>query len=286
MSDLQPLLPLTVRPPESHKGLFGKILMVAGSRTMSGAAVLAGRAALRSGAGLVRVATPVSAQPIVATQEPCFTTLALPEDAQGQLSRDAVPVLLGALAENEIMAVGPGLGQSPALRDAMLQLIQQRQLPMVVDADGLNNLSKIRRWFEHCQATLVLTPHPGEMQRLWAGVSRQPAPAERVTWAQRLACETGTVVVLKGAGTVVTNGSDTYVNETGNPGMATGGSGDVLTGVIAALLGQGLSPLDAAVTGVYVHGCAGDLAAQRVGQTSLMATDIVESLSVAFRGQD
>ncbi len=282
MSELRPILPLTVRRPDSHKGLFGKILTVAGSRAMSGAAVLAGRAALRSGAGLVRVATPISAQPIVATQEPCVTTLPLPEDAQGQLSRAAIPDLLDALADNEIMAVGPGLGQSPDLRDMMLQLIQQCQVPMVVDADGLNNLSKTRRWSDRRQASLILTPHPGEMQRLWAGVSRQPPPAERTIWAQRLACETGTVVVLKGAGTVVTNGSDTYINETGNPGMATGGSGDVLTGVIAALLGQGLSPLDAAVTGVWVHGRAGDLAAQRMGQASLIATDIIEFLPCAF----
>jgi NAD(P)H-hydrate epimerase len=250
---------------------------------MSGAAVLAGRAALRSGAGLVQVATPAQAQGIVAAQEPCFTTLPLPGDARGQIDRSGIGTVLEALADNDVAAVGPGLGQSPALRDLMLTLVRQSRIPLVLDADGLNNLSKVHRWFDHLQASLILTPHPGEMQRLWTRMTRQAPPPERGTWAQILARETRTVVVLKGAGTVVTNGRDTYINTTGNPGMATGGSGDVLTGIIAALLGQGLSPLDAAVTGVYVHGRAGDIAAQQTGQTSLIATDIIESLGAAFQ---
>ena len=149
---------------------------------------------------------------------------------------------------------------------------------MIIDADGLNNLSKINDWPASTKANVILTPHPGEMKRLWAGLFREPLPADRRSQAVQLANKTKTTVVLKGAGTVVTDGEKIYVNNTGNPGMATAGAGDVLTGVIAALIGQGLSNFDAAVLGVYVHGLAGDIAAKKMGQISLIATDIIESL--------
>jgi ADP-dependent NAD(P)H-hydrate dehydratase len=273
---------LKPRAIDAHKGDFGKICIIAGSRGMSGAAALAGRAALRAGAGLVRVATPKSVLPIVASIEPSFTTIALPEDSLGRISAKATNAILEAVAENDAVALGPGIGVSGALRSVLETLLGQEGLRLVIDADGLNNLAAMKDWPDRLKAKLVVTPHPGEMKRLWSGLFREQLPTARQEQAVRLAQRTGTVVVLKGAGTVVTDGERVYINKTGNPGMATAGSGDVLTGVITALLGQGLSNVDAAVLGVYIHGLAGDIAAERVGQVSLMTTDIIEALSQAF----
>ena len=273
---------LKPRPAEAHKGDFGKVLIVGGSVGMSGAAALAGRAALRAGAGLVRVATPKSVLSIVASIEPCFTTIALPEDTAGRISGKAINAVLEAINENDAVAFGPGIELSGALRSVLHALLEQDGLRLLIDADGLNNLAGMKDWPAGLKAKLILTPHPGEMKRLWSGLLREPLPAERQAQAVRFAQRTGAVVVLKGAGTVVTDGERVYVNSTGNPGMATAGSGDVLTGVITALAGQGLSDFDAAVLGVYIHGLAGDIAAEKTGQVSLIATDIIESLSDAF----
>ncbi len=273
---------LKPREANAHKGDFGKVCIIVGSLGMSGAAALAGRAALRAGAGLVRVATPKSVLPIVASIEPSFTTIGLAEDNAGRISEKAIKTILEAVKENDVLAFGPGIGISNALRSILEILIQQQNLRLVIDADGLNNLSRIKNWPAQLKADLILTPHPGEMKRLWSGLCRESLPAERKEQAAKLAQLTKTVVVLKGAGTVVTDGEKIYVNKTGNPGMATAGCGDVLTGVITALCGQGLSSLDAAVLGVYVHGLAGDIAAGKTGQISLIATDIIESLCDAF----
>jgi NAD(P)H-hydrate epimerase len=249
---------------------------------MSGAAALAGRAALRAGAGLVRVATPKRVLPIVASIEPSFTTIALPEDSTGRISAKAINTILDAVSENDVVAFGPGIGVSGALRSVLQTLLEQKGLRLIIDADGLNNLTALKDWPDRLKAKPILTPHPGEMKRLWSGVFREPLPTDRQQQAGQLARHTKTVVALKGAGTVVTDGQKIYINKTGNPGMATAGSGDVLTGAITALMGQGLSDFDAAVLGVYIHGLAGDIAAEKVGQVSLMATDIIESLSDAF----
>jgi len=249
---------------------------------MSGAAALAGRAALRAGAGLVRVATPKSVLPIVAAIEPSFTTIALPEDGTGRISAKAIHVVLEAAGQNDAVAFGPGIGISGALRSILEKLLDQQDLRLVIDADGLNNLSGIKNWPARLKAKLILTPHPGEMRRLWLGLLREEIPTNRQEQALQFAQRTNTIVVLKGAGTVVTDGEKVYINKTGNPGMATAGSGDVLTGIITALLGQGLSDFDAAVLGVYIHGLAGDIAAERVGQISLIATDIAQALADAF----
>ena len=273
---------LKPRPAEAHKGDFGKVLIIAGSFGMSGAAALAGRAALRAGAGLVRVATAKSALPIVASIEPSYTTISLAEDRIGRISAKAINTILTAIGENDAVAFGPGIGVSQDLRSIAQILIEQEKLRLVIDGDGLNNLSKINDWPSRLKADAILTPHPGEMKRLWTGLFRQEISAERQQQAAQLAKHTGTVVVLKGAGTVVTDGEKLYINKTGNPGMATAGSGDVLTGAITALIGQGLSNFDAAVLGVYIHGLAGDIAAEKVGQVSLMATDIAQALSEAF----
>ncbi len=230
----------------------------------------------------MRVATPKSVLPIVASIEPCFTTIALPEDAAGRISAKAINTILEAIGQNDAVAFGPGVGLSIALRSILHALLLQDSLRLVIDADGLNNLAGMNDWSAKLKAKLILTPHPGEMKRLWSGLLREPLPAERQEQAVQFSQRTGAVVVLKGAGTVVADGERVYINKTGNPGMATAGSGDVLTGVILALMGQGLSDLDAAVLGVYIHGLAGDIAAQKTGQVSLIATDIVQALCEAF----
>jgi ADP-dependent NAD(P)H-hydrate dehydratase len=272
---------LKPRAADGHKGDYGKVCIIAGSVGMSGAAALAGRAALRAGAGLVRVATSKSALPIIAAIEPSYTTIALAEDNSGRISSKAINAILNAIAENDVVAFGPGVGNTADLQSMALVLIEQN-VRLVIDGDGLNNLGKIKNWPDMLKAELVLTPHPGEMKRLWSGLLREELPANRKEQAMQFAARTKAVVVLKGAGTVVTDGEKVYINKMGNPGMATAGSGDVLTGVITALLGQGLSNFDAAVLGVYIHGLAGDIAAEKFGQISLMATDIIDSLPDAL----
>ena len=273
---------LEPRAIDAHKGDFGKVCIIGGSVGMSGAAAIAGQAALRAGAGLVRVAVPKSVLPTVASIEPCFTTIALPEDDRGRISSKAIGNILDAAGDNDAVAFGPGVGTSGELRSVLEALLEQEQLRLVIDADGLNNLAGLRSWPASLKARTILTPHPGEMKRLWSSQFREELPSDRQRQAAMLAEQTRSVVVLKGAGTVVTDGEKVYVNKTGNPGMATAGSGDVLTGVITALLGQGLSDFDAAVLGVHIHGLAGDIAAERTGQVSLIATDIAQALGEAF----
>jgi len=274
---------LKPRPIDGHKGTFGRVCIVAGSVGMSGAAALAGRAALKAGAGLVRVATPASALGIVAAIDPCYTTIPLPEDPAGRISAKATNAILDAAENNDVLAFGPGVGTSTALRSVTKTLVSQRDLPLVVDGDGLNNLAAIKGWPDAVTAHLVLTPHPGEMKRLWQGLFREQLPTDRRQQAVQLAERTAAVIVLKGAATIVTDANRIYVNPTGNPGMATAGSGDVLTGVITALAGQGLDLFDAAVLGVYIHGLAGDIAADKLGQISITATDIIDHLPAAFK---
>ena len=274
---------LQPRPTDGHKGTFGKVCIVAGSVGMAGAAALAGRAALRSGSGLVRVATAASAQPTVAALEACYTTTRLPEDTQGRISSEALHEILDLVGQHDAAAIGPGLGTSGGLRMIVETLLGQSGLRLVIDGDGLNNLAKQPNWPQKRRADLILTPHPGEMQRLWSGLFRDAIPANRQEITLRAAAATGAVIVLKGAGTIVTDGSRLYINDTGNPGMGTAGAGDVLTGVISSLMGQGFDSFQAAQLGVHIHGLAGDFAAAKLGQISLMATDIVEALPQAFQ---
>lgn len=274
---------LASRMEDSHKGTFGRVLVIGGSLGLSGAAVLAGKSALRSGAGLVKLAVPESVLPIVATLEPCYTTLALPEDNNGQISLNAIVILQPHLKEHDVVCFGPGAGTSPGIREMLQYLLACEDLTMVVDADGLNALCRMPDWINRKKAKVILTPHPGEMRRLWKSIFRKTIPKSRQDQAKDLAELTNTVVVLKGTGTVVTDSKWLYINKTGNPGMATAGSGDVLTGIMGALIGQGMSLFDAAILGVYIHGLAGDLAAGRKGQVSLIATDIIDFLPDAFR---
>jgi ADP-dependent NAD(P)H-hydrate dehydratase len=274
---------LKKRARNAHKGDFGKILVVAGGVGMSGAAALVGKAALRTGSGLVRVAVPKSILPIVASLEPCYTTIPLAEDDKGRIAGKAINAILDAAADNDVLAFGPGVGITRGVSTVLAMLLEQSGLKLVVDADGLNNLAKLKDWPSKCKAKLILTPHPGEMKRLWDSLFRTPLPIDRNEQAVELSQKINAVVVLKGAGTIVTDGTHMYVNTTGNPGMATAGSGDVLTGVITSLYGQGFDAFEAAVLGVYVHGLAGDIAAAHRGEISLIATDIIDSLGDAFK---
>jgi NAD(P)H-hydrate epimerase len=273
---------LAPRPPDSNKGNFGRILVVAGSRGMSGAAILCGSAALRGGAGLVYLAVPQEILPIVAAANPCYLTAPLPQDDQGRLAEAAAEEVVALAQTKDVLAVGPGLGQGGAVATVVAAVLQRLPQPLVLDADGLNALRDRTALLRGRSAPTILTPHPGEFARL-LGTSVQAVQAQRQGLALRFAAEHGVVLVLKGNGTIVTDGRRLYQNTTGNPGMATGGTGDVLTGLIAALLGQGLEALAAAQLGVYVHGLAGDLARDDLGEVCLIASDLLSYLPRAFR---
>lgn len=273
---------LQPRQADSNKGNFGRILVVAGSRGMSGAAILCASAALRSGAGLVYLATPDSVQPVAAAANPCYLTIPLPQDAQGRLAEGAEAEILSQAQKNDVVVLGPGLGRSVALSKMMPPLLEKIQAPVVLDADGLNALEHNTERLKGRHAPLIMTPHPGEFARL-LGTDIASVQAERRESAVRFAAEHGIIMVLKGHGTVVTDGRGIYINTTGNPGMATGGTGDVLSGVIAALLGQQLEPFAAAQLGVHIHGLAGDLARDDLGDVSLIASDLLDYLPRAFR---
>ena len=283
MEKIETLPKLAPRAADSHKGDFGRVCIIGGSVGMAGAAALAGKAALRSGAGLVTVAVPKSILPTAAALEPCYTTIPLAENAAGLISAKAAGAVLKTAKENDCVAFGPGAGIDRAVKIVLEKLLAVEDLPLVIDADGLNNLAKLGDWPRLCRAKLILTPHPGEMKRLWAGIFRDKMPTNRIELAGAFAGKCGSTVVFKGHETIVTDGSRAYVNTTGNPGMATAGTGDVLTGIIAALRGQGLSNFDAACLGVYIHGLAGDMAAGKKGQIGMVSTDIIDYVALAFK---
>ncbi|MHB1424346.1 MAG: NAD(P)H-hydrate dehydratase [Gemmataceae bacterium] len=273
---------LEPRPRDANKGTFGRVLVVAGSRGMSGAAVLCASAALRGGAGLVRLAVPEGILPIVASANPCYTTAPLPQDEDGRFSTAALSQLLELLRDNSVAVLGPGLGRSADLGDMLAFVLEQSATPFVLDADALNGLAGRLGALRKHSGPIVITPHPGEFARL-LGCDIAQVQAQRQELAAEFARTHGVVVVLKGHGTVVTEGRRVYVNTTGNPGMATGGTGDVLGGLIAALVGQKLEPFAAASLGVYLHGRAGDLARQQFGEVSLLASDLLDFLPRAFQ---
>jgi len=272
---------LPKRPADAHKGHFGLALVVGGSRGMSGAVALAGMAALRGGAGLVRLAVPEPCLDPVAAVEPSYMTAGLPWDRSGRIELAALPEITRLAGTATVVACGPGMGRSLGLNVLVSRLYTTLPNPMVVDADGLNALACRPEVLPRPGGPRILTPHPGEFARL-VGSGRVP-PERREAAAADLAARCGVVVVLKGHKTCITDGQRRAINTTGNPGMATGGSGDVLTGLIAALACQGLAPFDAAQLGVYLHGLAGDLAAESLGQESLIAGDLVRFLPEAFK---
>ena len=276
---------LAARPLDGHKGSFGHVVVAGGASGYSGAVVLATRAAVRGGAGLVTAAVPEHLVNVVDSGSIESMTLGLPSELGGW-SRSAVEPLLRAVAERASpgsLALGPGLGLSDDARVLVRQVVGRSAAPVVLDADGISAFAGDARALRARDADLVITPHPGELARL-LGVATDAVVTARWEYARTAARETGAVVVLKGRQTLISDPVlGTWVNPTGNPGMATGGTGDVLTGVIAALLAQGLEPPSAARMGVYVHGLAGDLAAALRGETSMAAADLVDELGSAFK---
>ncbi|MFM7845825.1 MAG: NAD(P)H-hydrate dehydratase [Planctomycetota bacterium] len=273
-----PLLP--TRQADSHKGDYGRALLIGGSRGMFGAIALAGMGALRGGAGLVRVVTGSRCQTTVAALEPCYMTVALPDDDEGRLTSYGLDALERLAEQSTCTGCGPGLGQSQELNRIVSKLYGKITPTLVLDADGLNAMAAAQNSCAWHAGPRILTPHPVEFRRL-QGNDRLPLDrlAEgAVEWAG----QRKVILVLKGHRTLVTDGERSFWNPTGNPGMATGGSGDVLTGLITALVCQAMDPWEAAVLGVFLHGLAGDLAALDLGQHSLIARDLVTYLPAAF----
>ncbi|HSB60298.1 MAG TPA: NAD(P)H-hydrate dehydratase, partial [Vicinamibacteria bacterium] len=275
------------RAPGSHKGTYGHLLIVAGALGKTGAAVLAAAGALRSGVGLVTVATPADALPLVAAGRAELMTEPLPVTPTGELAPEALERALALAAARDAAVIGPGLGQGPGARAFVRGFVRRCPVPLVVDADGLNALAPSDREAGALEAlrrdaATVVTPHPGEMARL-VGVSAAEVQSRRLETARRMAREAGVFVVLKGQRTLVCRPDGlAAVNPTGNPGLATGGTGDVLAGIVGALAARH-EPWTAACAGVFLHGLAGDRAAASMGPESLLAGDVADSLPEAIR---
>jgi NAD(P)H-hydrate epimerase len=268
---------LPERPPDAHKGTFGRLLIIAGSHNYVGAAVLAAEAAYRVGAGLVTVATPQSVYPLVAISVTEATHLPLPESGPGRLSEESVATLENAVEQYDAAVIGCGMGQYPeaqAVLGALLFKKPQKSIPAIIDADGLNNLARLENWWSRIRWPAILTPHPGEMARL-TGSSTRDVQGDRLATARDHAARWDKVVVLKGAYSVVASPDGTaMVSPFANPALASAGTGDVLAGVIGGLLAQGMSPFDASACGVYLHAKAGEEARCDLGDAGLLARDL------------
>lgn len=256
-----------------HKGNCGKILLIAGSLGMAGAAILCGRGALRSGAGLVKIATLEELFPIIQVGVPEATCVSRRSLSLGKQKFDAI-------------AAGPGLGEDLQDANLIIKILKEYEGTLVLDADGLNQIAINNKQDElkNSFCKVIITPHIGEAARLLSIDIVKAKNMDRQELSKRLVDKTNAIVVLKGAGTIVAMpGGNSYTNTTGNPGMATGGSGDVLTGIITSLIGQGLVPEDAAKVGVYLHGLAGDIGVQRLGEYGLIAGDIADMTALAIK---
>jgi len=275
---------LPVRPAASHKGSFGHVLLVAGGVGKAGAAVLAARAAVAGGAGLTTVAVPMDLVEALAAGCPEAMTLPLATTANGGMALAALPELLRAAAERTVLAIGPGLGRDPETAELVRRLATESDRPLVLDADGLNAFEGRLGELSGRAAGTVLTPHPGELGRL-LGRSAGEVQADRLAMAREAAARAAAVVALKGHRTIVAAADgEAWINDTGNPGMASGGSGDVLTGLVAARLAQGDTAEFGAALSVHLHGLAGDLAATDDGGPAVPASELLERLGEAYRG--
>ena len=277
---VRPLVPL--RPLSSHKGTFGHAGIVGGSQGKTGAPAMAGLGALRIGAGLATVATPQSISPILESKLLEVMTEPLPESSQHLLGMEAYPGLLAFAAKKSALAFGPGLGTSPETTEVLRHLLPQLEAPCILDADALNGLAQHHQIFSALKRPPILTPHPGEMARL-LGASSKHVNEDRIGVSRRFAMQHQVILVLKGARTIIADPQgQVAICPTGNPGMASAGMGDVLTGIITGLLAQGLNGWDAARAGVYLHGLAGDLAAATIGEPGLIAGDVLTTIPHAL----
>lgn len=266
-SDVLQILP--DRKESSHKGDYGRLLLLCGSRGYTGAAALAAMGALRTGAGLVYLGVPESIYAIEAVKLNEAIVFPLPE-REGKLSKEAIPLILEKLPVMDAVLIGPGLGQSKDTYEVTKAVLENAKCPVVLDADSINLIASHKDILRERTGITVLTPHPGEFARLGGEPN-----GDRTKQAKSIASDLGCIMVLKGNGTVITNGTDTYLNPTGNPGMAVGGSGDVLAGMITALIGQDIDPLEASACAVWLHGKAGDLCATELGQYGMLPTDML-----------
>ncbi len=279
-SSHDPPLRLPSRQRDSHKGDYGRVLFVGGSRGMAGSISLSAMSAMRTGSGLVSVFVPDRCLETVACFDPCLMTIPAPENSLGQFDTTAMSGFEAQSLRANAIGIGPGMGTSAGSVALVTLACCLAKVPRVFDADALNILAQSSDEYR-IDGPAVLTPHPGEMQRL-SGITVADRDGQ-IAAAVELAQELGVVVLLKGAKTLVTDGQECWLNPTGNPGMAKGGSGDCLTGIIVSLLGQGLLPYSAAKLGAYVHGLAGDLAAAEIGQSSMLPTDLMRNLSSAIQ---
>lgn len=263
---------LPERNPFGHKGNFGKLLLLCGSRGYTGAAYMAAMGALRTGAGLVFLGVPESIYAIEAVKLNEPVVFPLP-DQKGMLSREGIPEILRRLPGMDAVLIGPGLGQSEDTREVVMAVLRNAECPVVLDADGINVMAEHKDILRGRKYPTILTPHDGEFRRL-GGTIRE----DRMASAAETARELGCILLLKGHRTCITDGINGYENQTGNPGMAVGGSGDVLSGMIVSLLGQKLPPLEAAACGAWLHGAAGDLCAKELGQYAMLPTDMLQAL--------
>ncbi|MDO8281166.1 MAG: NAD(P)H-hydrate dehydratase [Thermodesulfovibrionia bacterium] len=272
------------RPKDSHKGTYGHVLIIAGSRGKTGAALMTAKACLRTGAGLVTIGIPDSLVDTFQARVTEEMILPLPDKGNGTLSSAAVPVILKFLEKRgTVLAIGPGISNDKEISALVCELIIRSHVPIVIDADGLNAIAGKTSILKRSGAPVILTPHSGEMARL-LNRKAEKLKEDRINTAISFAKKTKAYLVLKGAPTVIAAPSgDAFINSTGNPGMSTAGAGDVLTGMISAFLAQGLNPQKASILGVYMHGNAGDIAAEKKGEHSLIASDIIKAIPSAFR---
>lgn len=273
--EIKRLLP--ERKSDTHKGNYGKILLLCGSRGYTGAAALASLGALRSGAGLVYLAVPESIYAIEAVKltEPVIIPL---QDSCGTYAPAAVCEVLSLLHGKDAVLIGPGIGVSDGSEAVVCAVLKAFNGPVVLDADGINVLRSHKDILRSRTSPTILTPHDGEFLR-FGGILGSDRLQSAITFAK----EQNVILLLKGHQTIITDGTTSYINTTGNPGMATGGSGDVLAGIIAALLGQGLHPLEAAACGAWLHGAAGDICAEEIGQYGMLPSDMLDVLPRLFR---
>ena len=260
------------RKQNTHKGNYGRVLILAGAEGYTGAPALAAKAALRTGAGLIFLGVPRAVYPIVASKLDAPMVLPLP-DLDGKVSMEALPEIMRRLESADACLLGPGLGRSAEVDELVLEVIRHCKCPLVLDADGINATAAHRDVLRGAACPLILTPHEGEFRRL-----TDASESDRVKGAEALADDLNAIILRKGHETVITNGMMTYINRTGNAGMATGGSGDALAGILVSLLGQGVPPLEAAATAAWLHGTAGDLASMNLGQYAMGPNDLIDCL--------
>ena len=275
-ADVRRLLP--VRPRESHKGDYGRVLLLCGSTGFTGAARLAAKAAMRTGSGLVYLGVPEAVYPIVAAglEEP--VVFPLPCDEVGRLSEAAATPILERLPQMDAVLFGPGLGRSEAVLPLLRLVLRESRGPVLLDADGINCLQGHKDVLRERTFPVILTPHDGEFARIYDGV-----PLGRYGETLALARETGCIVLRKGHRTLISDGTTTWRNRTGNPGMAKGGSGDVLSGILVSLLGQRVPPLEAAALAAWIHGSAGDRCADRLGEWGMLPSDLIEAIPMILK---